>query len=139
MSRDAIGAARWSIVLLAGFAAGGCRKKADPGPPDTGAKSAARAFYDALLRRDDAAARAVVDPEPTADAFGPLAEGYRAKLGFGPTAVHVLACEEHGDDATAHVELTGPAAGRHRYKDAITHRSVAGGWRVVLPPTFGTR
>jgi hypothetical protein len=67
-----------------------------------------------------------------------LAQVYRAKLGFEPTAVLVRACEEHDTDATAHVILMGQSAAKeHRYKDAITMRRVENDWHVVLPKDFG--
>jgi hypothetical protein len=70
--------------------------------------------------------------------FTRLAREYRRGLGFEPTSAHVRSCEERGDEAVAHVTLTGQAAGHQRlHKDAVTLRRGAAGWGVVLPPRFG--
>jgi hypothetical protein len=74
----------------------------------------------------------------SAEQFAGLARQYRRGVGFEPTAAHVRSCEERGDEAVAHVTLTGQAAGHRRFhKDAVTLRRGAGGWGVVLPPRFG--
>jgi hypothetical protein len=65
-------------------------------------------------------------------------EAYRKRLGFEPTAVRVPACEEHGDEATAHVVLAGRGSGRHEYKDAVVRRR-DGRWLVAFPAEFGRR
>ena len=71
--------------------------------------------------------------------FGRQAGAYRRQLGFEPTAVRVPACEERGDEATAHVVLTGRGKDRHEYKDAVMLRRRDGRWLVVLPAEFGRR
>jgi hypothetical protein len=132
---------RLAAALLLG--AVGCGRPAEPAPPDTGAKDAARGYFDAVIRRDWPAAYAGLHPDttkslPAAD-FARRAEAYRRQLGFEPTAVHLRTCEENGDRATARVELTGSGSGRHRYKDAVTLRNEGGKWLLVLPPRFGLR
>jgi hypothetical protein len=73
-----------------------------------------------------------------AEPFARLARQYRRGLGFEPDAVRVRSCEEHGDEAVAHVLLTGRAAsGARHYRDALTLKRDSDGWRVVLPPRFG--
>jgi hypothetical protein len=131
----------WAFGVVVLGAALGCDRAAPP-EPGTGAKEAARGFFEALVRQDWAGAYAALDAASRgrcgAGAFARLAEGYRRQLGFEPTAVQVRACEERGAEATAHVALTGRGAARHRfYRDAVTLRREADGWRVVLPPQFG--
>lgn len=127
----------WFLLL----AVAGCGPAADPGPPDTGAREAARGFYRAVVQRDWARAYAALDPGSrkgcSEGEFVRRGEAYRRHLGFDPTEVRVPTCAERGDEATARVELTGPGAGRHHFKDAVTLRRHDGRWRVVLPPRFG--
>jgi hypothetical protein len=69
--------------------------------------------------------------------FAHLAQTYRRGLGFEPEAVRVRACDEQGDEAIAHVVLTGQVrAGPRHYNDALTLRRDGDQWRVVLPPRF---
>jgi hypothetical protein len=50
----------------------------------------------------------------------------------------VRSCEEHGDEAVAHVVFAGKtASGTRSFKDGLTLRRGATGWGVVLPPGFG--
>jgi hypothetical protein len=59
-------------------------------------------------------------------------------MGFEPTMATVWACEEHNDEATAHIVLTGRAANKEmRYRDAVVLRRCGDDWRVLLPPNFG--
>ena len=62
---------------------------------------------------------------------------YLKQVGFEPSGVKVAVCEERGDEATAHVVLTGRGHGRHEFKDAATLRRRDGRWGVVLPSGFG--
>ena len=125
------------VLLLAG-----CGRPADGRPPDTGSRDAARGFFEAV-GRGDRSAYDLLHPDSqakcSADEFARRAEAYRRKLGFEPTAVRVPACEERGDEATAHVVLTGRGHGRHEYKDAVVLRRRDGRWLVVLPAEFGRR
>jgi hypothetical protein len=128
-------------VVLTAAAAAGC----GPGrtaPAGTGAEAVVRDFYEALARGDANRAYADLDADSRArvgpDAFAGLARAYRVGLGFEPGAVQVRSCEEHGDEAVAHVVLTGRAEGRERrFTDGAALRRGPGGWGVVLPPGFG--
>ena len=126
------------LLLLAG-----CGRPTDERLPDTGSRDAARGFFEAVGRGDRAAGYDLLHPESkaacAADEFGRRAEAYRGRLGFEPTGVRVPACEERGDEATAHVVLTGRGQGRHEYKDAAVLRRRDGRWLVVLPAEFGRR
>ncbi len=123
------------LVLCAGCEAGST-------PKGTGAHDAAQTFFDAVLRKDWPRAYAALDPEvcrsiPVA-VFEQRAASYRRNIGFEPTAVQFRACEERGDEATAHVAFSGRGSGRfHFYKDAAMLRRSATGWGVVLPQRFG--
>jgi len=96
-----------------------------------------------VTRRDWPAAYARVSPEarkawPLAE-FARRGDAHRLKFGFEPAGVHVRTCEERGDEATARIDDSGSAAGRHHFKDAVVLRRLDGGWRVALPVRFGQR
>lgn len=127
-------------VLLVGVIAG-CAQPTAP-PLDTGAKEAARCFYDALCRQDWTQAYSALHPESRAQCspehFGRLARSYYRGLGFIPEAVHVRSCAERGTEAIAHVVLKGQMPSQRRqYKDGIVLRPNGDGWAVILPPYFG--
>ncbi len=127
----------WLWVLLAAGCGG-----AAPGPTGTGAEAAVRAYFEALVRRDWAKAYAALDPASRAQCgaaeFTRRAQVHRRGLGFEPEAVGVRSCEEHGQEAVAHVVLTGRGAGRPRSsKDGAMLRRRGSGWGVVLTPRFG--
>ncbi len=126
----------WIVCLLA--AAAGC---APAPPPGTGAREVVQAYYEAIVRQDGPGAYAAVHPDSRrggAEQFARLAQHYRRGLGFEPDAVQVRSCEEHGDEAIAHVVLTGRGpSGARRYQDAVTLRRDGDRWGVVLPPGFG--
>jgi hypothetical protein len=129
------------LLLLVGLA--GCNRTPAP-PAGTGAKEAARGYYEALAGRDWQQAYAALHPDSrkhcTQDQFTRLAQAYRRNLGFEPEAVHVQSCDEQGTEAIAHVVLTGRDSSQtRRYKDGVTLRQTVEGWRVVLPPNFGGR
>jgi hypothetical protein len=119
----------------------GCRDEGEP-RGGTGAEVAARSYYEAIIQKDWARAHAALHPD-TRKRWGPeqfarLAQAYRKGLGFEPAGVKVRSCEEHGDEAVAHVVLTGRDAHRSRtFKDALALRRAESGWAVVLPPQFG--
>ncbi|HJZ54812.1 MAG TPA: hypothetical protein VKE74_07625 [Gemmataceae bacterium] len=117
----------------------GCAEK-PPAAPDTGAKTAAETFFTALIEHDPRRAYDVIDPDSrrrvSSDQFARLADTYAQHLGFPAEKVHVRACEEHGDAATAHVVLTGRS---HRYEDGITLKRSGERWGVVLPDNFGRK
>jgi hypothetical protein len=119
--------------------AAGCQPAATP--TGTGAREAAVAFFQGIIRQQwdasyavlDAANRARCDPAR----FAALAKSYRGGMPFEPTGVQVTACEEQGDRAIAHVVLVGRPSAHQRFKDAATLRRGPEGWGVVLSPTFG--
>jgi hypothetical protein len=128
------------VAALLALLPAGCGQPA--APPGTGAEAVAREYFEELLRQDWGRAYAALDPEERArrgvESFARLAQSYHHRLGFEPREVFVRSCEEHGDEAIAHVVFTGQGGGKQRYhKDAITLRRGAAGWGVVLPPRFG--
>ena len=130
--------------LLAALAsAQGCGPGGPPAPAGTGAREAAQRYFEGVAREDWAAAYDTLTPDSRArvgaDRFARLGQEYRKGLGFVPSAVRVNASDEHGDDAVAHVTLSGRGGHRHQFKDAVTLKRVGEGWRVVLSPTFGKR
>ncbi|HZY84976.1 MAG TPA: hypothetical protein VFE78_09105 [Gemmataceae bacterium] len=129
----------WGWPLLAALVAG-CGGKAAPPPCE--AEGAVRQFFAGVVDQDWPAAYGALHADGrkrvTVEQFTRLARQYRRGLGFEPTAAHVRSCEERGDEAVAHVTLTGQAAGHQRFhKDAVTLRRGADGWGVVLPARFG--
>ena len=128
------------ILLTAGV---GCSGPSDPPPTDTGARAAAHGFADAVVRRDWPAAQALLAPDGrpawSPAEFARRGEGYRQKFGFEPTAAHLRTLEERGGEATARLDYSGNAAGRHHYKETLTLRRRDSVWGVVLPARFGQR
>ncbi len=128
-------------LLTAGI---GCGGNSDPTPTDTGARGAVRSFADAVVRRDWPAAQALLAPDAARPAWSPTefarrGEAYRQKFGFEPTAAHVRTLEERGDEATARLDYSGNATGRHHFKETLTLRRRDGVWGVVVPARFGQR
>ncbi len=118
----------------------GCGREPASEPVDTGAREAARAFYEAIIKKDWKTAHGELhqSQQLSLEEFTSLAEAYCARLGFQPAEVHVRACEEHGDEAIAHVNLSGRNEKQtQRYRDGIALRREAGRWRVIPPATFG--
>jgi hypothetical protein len=115
-----------------------------PALPDTGAKDAARVFYEGLLRQDWQQSYAALHPDsqqryPRAE-FIRLAQAYRRNVGFEPEELHIRSCDEQGTQAIAHVVLTGRTRGsKQRYNDGLLLRQSAGAWRIVLPNNFGRK
>jgi hypothetical protein len=131
-----------SLAAIALTGAVGCTTAPGTGTVDTGAKGAVRAYYEALIRQDWPGAYRAVHPDGrkrwSPEQFARLAQSYRRNVGFDPAELHVRSCEEHGQEAVAHVTLFGPAGPhRGRYGDGVTLRQSDEGWRVVLPPDFG--
>ena len=131
------------LPLLVVVVVAGCGGPPEPGPTDTGAREAVRAYADAVVRHDWPAGYALLAPEarkawPPAE-FARRGDAYRQKFGFDPTAAHVRTCEERGDDATARLDFSGTAADRHHFKETLTLRRRDGAWGVVLPARFGQR
>jgi hypothetical protein len=127
------------IALLAALA--GCNHAPVP-PAGTGAEEVAQSYYDALVRKDWSSAYALLDLASRhrcrQEQFERLALQHLQTLGFAAREVYVRACEEHGDEAIAHVALTGQAASQQRfYRDALVLRHESGSWRVVLSPKLG--
>ena len=121
----------------------GCRTDEPPQSPDTGSRLVVRAFYGNIIQRDWANAYDTLHADSrkacSVEAFTKNAQVYRQQLWFEPNAVHVRSCDEHGEEATAHVVLTGPGNKRHQYKDAIVLRRLEGKWWIVLPAAFKGR
>lgn len=128
----------WAFVVLQ-CAMTGCGREPLQ-PADTGSREAARAFYEAIIKKDWKTAHdeLLQGRQVSLEEFTSLAKAYRGQLGFQPAEVHVRACEERGDEAIAHVNLTGRNEKQtQRYRDGITLRREGGRWRVILPATFG--
>jgi hypothetical protein len=123
------------------LAVAGCGSPASP-PASTGADAAARAFYESLIRNDDAAAYALLHPQSrqriTAEEFASLADNYRKRLGFQPAEVRLRSCEELDTEANAHVVLTG-TKGQKRglFRDAVHLKKSESSWAILLAPGFG--
>jgi hypothetical protein len=121
----------------------GCGRPTESTTPDTGSRESVRGFYNAIILRDWPGAFTLVHPEESkrmsAAEFGRRAESYRDKLGFDPARVAVRTCEEHGDEATARIVLSGPGKTRHQYEDNLFLRRHDGQWRVMLPVRFGQK
>ncbi len=129
------------VLLIAALVAAGCGGPAADPRVDTGARDAARGFFEAVVKQDWATGFAALHPDgrkgvSEAD-FARRGASYRRKLGFEPAMVRVPVCEERGDAATARVELSGPGGAKHSYKDAVMLKRDGAGWRVVLPTKFG--
>ena len=137
--RDTVRAIGFGVLLLTI----GCRVDEPPQSPDTGSRLVVRAFYTGIIQRDWVSAYDTLHADSrktcSVEAFTKNAQTYRQKLGFEPNAVHVRSCDEHGDEATAHIVLTGPGSKRHQYKDAIVLRRLEGKWWIVLPAAFKGR
>jgi hypothetical protein len=119
---------------------GGCGTSA-PSPQQSGARISAERFFRAIVAKDWEAAYSILDGENNRELglqrFSQLAAGYRSGLRFEPSAATVTACDEQGDQAVAHVILTGRAAAHQRFKDVVTLRCKSNGWAVILPYNFG--
>jgi hypothetical protein len=127
-------------VLLLALAAGGCGGEAAPTVSE--ARATARTFYTAIVREDWPTAYALLAPEVQArldaDAFAALGKQYRTGFGFEPANVEVRSCDEQGDQATAHVVVTGNSASKkNHYRETATLRKGPTGWKVVPPEAFG--
>jgi hypothetical protein len=132
---------RTTVLLGVLLLQAGCGAPAEERSADTGARTAARAFFDALGRRDWAAAHDALDPE-SRQACSPTelarrGEVYLKRVGFDSFLTRVSACEERGDEATAHLVLTGRGHGRRDYKEAVIVKQREEKWGVVLPQNFG--
>lgn len=124
------------IALLTGCGA------SVPPRADTGAKQAASDFFSAIIDRDWTRAFELLAPESQAtgaEAFTKLAESYRTFLRFEPKSVSIRTCEERGDEATAHLNITGVSKdGKSQtYRESILLRRVDDGWRVIPSSRFG--
>jgi hypothetical protein len=122
----------------------GCAGAASSPPTDTGARKVAEAYVQAILAGDWADAYACLhfDSQTTlpADRFASVARAYRDAFGFEPEGVTVRSCEEHGDEAIAHVVFRGRShSGQRYYKDGVVLRCSDLGWRVLVPSNFGLR
>jgi hypothetical protein len=130
--------------LVTGFgvvwaAIAGC--SSPPPAGDTGARAVVQTYFEAVARRDWPAAYDALHPDSrkrwTLEQFTRAAENHRRAVGFDPEEVHINSCEEHDAEATAHVLLTGHAAGKAvTYKDAVLARQGDAGWGIVLPHNF---
>ncbi|QJW99182.1 hypothetical protein [Frigoriglobus tundricola] len=139
MSRTATRAAR--VTLLAVALLAGCRRPPEERPIDTGARDAARVFFEAIGRRDWGTAHAALNGDSrrtcSRDELARRGEVYLKRVGFDAFTARAPVCEERGDEATAHMVLTGAGHARREYKDAVIVRRRDGKWGVVLPVRFG--
>jgi hypothetical protein len=131
----------WLAFVLAGSLFIGCERHEED-ESGTGSRECVEVFYNALIQQDWMRAYATLDPgNQKADSlqqFSRLAHSYRRNLGFEPETLHIQSCQERGQEAIAHVVLTGRDGDRERrYKDAVTLRRYDAGWRIVLPKNFG--
>src|SRR5207253_10592253 len=96
-------------------------------------------FFNAVVRQEWDVAYSTLHPDEqtrvSREQFTQLAKTFRKHLGFEPGEVHVWACDERADGATAHVTLAGPTPdSRKQYRDALALRRTSDGWGVVLSP-----
>jgi len=129
-------------LAIALAAACGCRGESHAESPQTGAKEAAIAYFTSLASGSVSDAYGWIDEESrsrvSAEAFARHAKAYRLRVPHSVDRVHVQACEENGDVATAHVILIGRAGGHtRRFQDAAALRFRDGKWGIVLPAGFG--
>jgi hypothetical protein len=108
----------------------------------TGAEEVARGYFEALVRKDWASAYGALDPDSRGrydkDQFAQLAEQYRSSFGFEPREANLWSCDEHDDQATAHVTFKGRAGSSLKFRrDAVSLRRRGTAWAVVLPANFG--
>ncbi len=105
---------------------------------DTGAKEAASQFFGAACGPNPRGAYEMLDAvsqkKVTAERFVQLAKRYVKNLGFDVEKVHIHAFDEHGDEATAHLTLSGRGK---RFNDGLTLQRKDGKWQVLLPGNFG--
>lgn len=132
---------RWAGGVAAALIVAGCGRPPEA-PADTGARQVVRDYYEALLHRDWPAAYALLLPESCRkcrpEEFADRGRHFFRKLGFAPKEVRVRSCEEHGEEALAHVVLAGSKGGRpHSARDGVRLRRGETGWRIVLPRHFG--
>jgi hypothetical protein len=129
-----------AVTALSVLAAG-CGSSATPRSRGE-AETVVVSFYEALVRCDWPAAHALLHSENRAscplDSFTSLAAAYWRRLGFEPQEVRVRSCEEHEEEAVAHVLLVGRQGGHEKtHRDAIILRRDGSGWGIVLPARFG--
>jgi hypothetical protein len=101
----------------------------------------ALAFEEAIIAKDWPRAYGLLALESkertSSDQFARLAQQYRAGLGFEPATAHVVACEEHGEEAIAHLTINGKGPHRGRFKDDLQFRRTGQAWGVVMSASFG--
>jgi hypothetical protein len=127
------------LILVVGI--GGC-SSAEAVPEGTGASEAVRGYCDALAQQDWNRAYGTLHPDCksvlTAEDFARLAGQYRRNLGFAPEEAHLRSCQEHADEAIAHIVWNGHSGNQRRsYKDGLVLRRTIEGWKIVLPRSFG--
>jgi hypothetical protein len=128
---------RWTVAFAALVLVLGCSSR-PPQTNDTGARTAALTFAEALARKDWAASYSGLATETrqkwTQAEFTRRGEAFLRGLGFEAKAARVRSCEEQGGRAVAHVLFTAP---RKQYRDGWELRRVGDEWKVVLPANFG--
>jgi hypothetical protein len=132
----------WVVLLAAGLALGCRGKPAGPARPRTGAEQCARAWFEALVRRDWPSAYDALDAQSrgrcSGEQFARRAAVHAGLLGFQPSRVQMVSCDERGDEAVAHARYRGGEGSAPKVrKDAVGLRRGPAGWGVVLPDSFG--
>jgi hypothetical protein len=127
-------ALHWSAAVLVALA--GCRSSPSTAP-GTGAAEVARTYFEALVHHEWPRAYEQLHPQSlqrlSVEQFARLAQVHLRNLSFEPNSVQIRSCEEHGDEATAHIALIGHG----QYRDAVALRRHDGAWKVILPANFG--
>src|SRR5262245_24761520 len=109
----------WSWIAIAFVAAGSgaCAPQA-PVAVKTGAEEAARAYCDALVRKDWPRAYGLLRLESpgrlSEPQFTGLGENYLRGFGFTPQEVFIRSCEERGAEAKAQIRFRGHAGSKLR-------------------------
>lgn len=127
-------------VLLGAACVTGCASAPEM-PAGTGAAETAASFFAGLQTSDWNLAYSLVSPgkqKPVSlEQFTRQARAYRSHIGFDIEEVRMRSCEEHAEEALAHILLVGHAHGnRKQYREGLILRRVDGKWAVMLPSHF---
>src|SRR4051794_40364399 len=124
------------VVVLAGCSS------APPPLEDSGSKKAVTDFFEAIVSQDWEKGLELVVPEKKSnlslEQFKAQAIAYRKRLGFDPEQVFIRSSEEHGNEAIAHLSLTGHILGQRKsFRESVVVKRRGTTWFVVPPNHFG--
>jgi hypothetical protein len=118
-----------------------CRNDA-PAPQGTGAREVVVKYFEPLAQQDwdTAYSQLHADTQKRMNraAFERGARVYCKRLGFAIGKVAIRSCDEQGEKAIAHVNLSDAnGSPKHRYHEGTLLQQSDKGWRIVLPSNFG--